>query len=373
MANVFDYLDWRGDLSLEADPFNDIDGLLLSCLSYVDLDGIVPAPGEGEGAISIRSAAARHRELHPEEERKADRSLIRFAPYILDKLAESGRFGEAVLKSFVDQIDPEEDTQFSALEIIPSDGIPFLSFRGTDDTLTGWKEDFNLSYMMIPSEKMALDYLTENRKDHEGPFRMGGHSKGGHLAVYAAAECPEEIRQQILAIYDNDGPGFNENVMRRDPNHPELYAKIHRIIPEDSVIGMLMWHPVKPVICSSSAKGVLQHDPTSWEVVGKDFVKKKSLGRIGRVMKDSFSRWIEGTPFPERQAFVEDLFTVLEASGTPYVSHMQDLDLKALRNMWKALEKTSRSSREKTEELLSIFKEEWKEALSDTIRKRSPL
>ena len=362
MANMFDYLEWRGDLSLAVSPFNDIDALLLSCLSYADLNGIVPEPGKG--SITIRETAKRYHERYSDENIQGSKAFIRFAPRVLDMLSKSDRFGEVVLEDFVEKNDPENAAQFAAVEVLTSDGIPFLSFRGTDDTLIGWKEDFQSSYMTTSAEIMAAEYLEENRRGRSGGFRMGGHSKGGHLAFYAAACSPEAIRKDILAIYDNDGPGYNEEFLANGPAFEDLLPVTHRTVPEDSLIGTLLTPVKEPVICDSSERGVMQHDPTTWEVRGKDFVTRKSFGRTGRVMQESINRWIRDASPEERKQFTDDLFSVLSASGTQYVSHLRDAELSDFANMWRALDQTSRVSRDLIEDLVLNILEDWKEDVS---------
>ena len=147
---MIDYLTWRGDLPFSKDPFNSIDAALLSSLSYIDFTDVVPAKGMGK--VTMREAARVFFKLHSEEELAKDKSFINFCPSILRALANSDRFKGAMLSNFVDDTDIGREIQFGALEIETSDGIAFISFRGTDDRIIGWKEDFNLSYMTVPAE-----------------------------------------------------------------------------------------------------------------------------------------------------------------------------------------------------------------------------
>lgn len=352
MTNFFDYLDQRGDLSFDTDSFNDIDGLLLSNLSYANLKEIVPGPGEGE--ITMREAAEKFHLLYPDQKIAKDKTLIRFAPYVLFKLAESERFGGAVLKNFVECIDTE-NMQFAVLEIDTGDHIPFLSYRGTDDTLAGWKEAFQLSYMTTPAEKLSVEYLTTSLRDRTEQFRIGGYSKGGHLAVYAAIMCPPETREKILEIYDFDSPGFNEEFLETCPDYSDLVPRIKRSVPQDSTIGMLLQTLTTPTICTSSGIGVMQHDPTTWEVQGADFVKKEQFGRIGVLMRDTFDRWIGDASIEDRQHFVDDLFDVLSASGVQQFTSFREIGLSDLANMRRALGQTTPAFRGVIKNLLRVF------------------
>ena len=204
MSNILDYLAWRGDLSFANDPFNSIDALILSCLSYVDLKKIVP--GFGAGMITMEDAAGKFFKIHTDEELAKDKSLISFAPALFRTAASTERFKNARLCNFTDDTDISREIQFSAVEIDTEDGFPFISFRGTDDTIIGCKEDFNLSYMTVPAEDEASLYLQKVMDGRKCKCRLGGHSKGGHLAIYAAAKVQENIQDKIERIYSFDGP-----------------------------------------------------------------------------------------------------------------------------------------------------------------------
>ena len=193
MGNLLDYLAWRGDLPLERDPFNSVDALLLSCLSYVDFADV--APGMGEGKITLEEASERFFTLHSPEELAQDKSFISFAPSMLKALADSDRFKDAYILNYVNDTDISREIQFSAIEIDTSDGATFISFRGTDDTIIGWKEDFNLSFMTVPAEDEAVAYLKKVADGKNNTVRIGGHSKGGHLAVYSAALADDKLKQ----------------------------------------------------------------------------------------------------------------------------------------------------------------------------------
>ena len=207
MSNILDYLAWRGDLSLTQDPFNSIDALVLSCLSYVDFTGVVPA--EDNALITVEEASERFFTLHSAEELAQDKSFIRFAPDLLRAMARTDRFKNAYILNFVDDTDISRGIQFAAVEIDLSDGTAFISFRGTDDTVVGWKEDFNLSFMTVPSEMEAVRYLRKVTDGRQDKIRLGGHSKGGHLAIFAATTADPETASRIDHVYSFDGPGFN--------------------------------------------------------------------------------------------------------------------------------------------------------------------
>ena len=208
MANLMDYLDWRGDLTLEQSPFNEVDNLILSELSFVDFQEIVPSPGSGK-SVELRYAAESFFSRFQEGE-KIDMGVLvpDEIPNMLRRMADSRRFGEMRLNCFVDWLDVGKGEQFAALTIETGDGRLYLSFRGTDDTLAGWREDFELACMPeVPAQKKALQYVEEvARQFPRKKLWLGGHSKGGNLAVYAGVFCPAAVQRRIAAVWSNDGP-----------------------------------------------------------------------------------------------------------------------------------------------------------------------
>ena len=183
MANVFDYLDWRGDLTLDLVPLCDVDAVVLSRLSYLPLDGLVPPDGATVGALMRQLLTSKPPLLLPEDGR--------FIP----ALAASQRFCEMRIMDYVNQIDLESQTQFAAITVALGDGRHFVAFRGTDGTLVGWKEDFNMAFTCpVPAQRLAAHYAASAMLRFPGEFLLGGHSKGGNLAVYAAAFCPAPCR-----------------------------------------------------------------------------------------------------------------------------------------------------------------------------------
>ena len=352
MSNLLDYLAWRGDLPLERDPFNSVDALLLSCLSYVDLADIVPAMGKG--SITIEDASSRFFELHTEEELAQDRSFINFAPSMLKALSASDRFKGAELRNYVDDTDISREIQFSALEIVTSDGVSFISYRGTDDTIIGWKEDFNLSFMTVPAETESVIYLQKVAECSQGKIRTGGHSKGGHLAVYAAASADEKVRSRIVTIYNFDGPGFKRDAMESE-NFRSIQSRIEKFIPESSIVGRLLNNSTEPVIVKSSETGIMQHDPLSWQLEGKCFETCDFTDMISDLFDETMTKWIDEMSFEQRKVFVDELFSVFEASGCTNLSMLTKVGVKGTKAMLERMKQIKSDSGEKVRALVKMF------------------
>ena len=370
MGNIMDYISWRGDLSFEQSQFNEVDNLILACFSYVNLDGI-SAVTKQKG-IGLKKLTKEFMKLHTMKELEADKSFIRLAPFMMMEMAKSVRFGKCVVRNYVNDIVTEAEQQFAAMEIVLEDGTSYVSFRGTDDTIIGWKEDFNLSTGVVPAQKRAIEYLQKISEHTDGMLRVGGHSKGGNLAIYVSVMC-KSAHEKILEIYSNDGPGFSREFQEL-PETKEMMPKIIRIIPEYSIIGTLLEHEKEPVIVASSSKGLLQHDAFSWEVQGPALVRRDSLNKTALRFIEILHKWIDGMDMEQKRLLIEDLFATLQASGYENLSEVQSGGLKSLAAMVKRVEKFAPESRGMMQELLTAICGGWLEQLqADTKDKLSVL
>ena len=370
MGNIMDYISWRGDLSFEQSQFNEVDNLILACFSYVNLDGI-SAVTKQKG-IGLKKLTKEFMKLHTMKELEADKSFIRPAPFMMMEMAKSVRFGKCVVRNYVNDIVTEAEQQFAAMEIVLEDGTSYVSFRGTDDTIIGWKEDFNLSTGVVPAQKRAIEYLQKISEHTDGMLRVGGHSKGGNLAIYGSVMC-KSAHEKILEIYSNDGPGFSREFQEL-PETKEMMPKIIRIIPEYSIIGTLLEHEKEPVIVASSSKGLLQHDGFSWEVQGPALVRRDSLNKTALRFIEILHKWIDGMDTEQKRLLIEDLFATLQASGYENLSEVQSGGLKSLAAMVKRVEKFAPESRGMMQELLTAICGGWLEQLqADTKDKLSVL
>ena len=341
MGNIMDYISWRGDLTFAQSPFNEVDNLILACFSYVNLDRI-PAVTRQKG-IELKKLVKEFKKLHTIKELEADKSFIRLAPFMMFEMAESVRFGNCVIRNYVNEIVTEAEQQFSAVEIVLDDGTSYISFRGTDDTIIGWKEDFNLSTGVVPAQERAVEYMQRISDKASGMLRVGGHSKGGNLAIYGSVMC-KSVHDKILEIYSNDGPGFSKE-FQESPETAEMMPKIIRIIPEYSIIGTLLEHEKQPIIVASTSRGLLQHDGFSWEVQGPGLVRRDSLNKTALRFIEILHKWIDGMDMEQKRLLIEDLFATLQASGYENLSEVQSGGLKSLAAMVKRLDKFAPKSR----------------------------
>ena len=355
MANILDYLDWRGDITFAERPFNEVDNLLLAELSYLDFGGIVPGPGGGR-AVPLWKAAEAY--FAKTEGRPIDMGVLvpNQIPELLRRAAASPRFRDMKLNGFVDHLDTVKAEQFAALAAECGDGTVYLSFRGTDDTLAGWKEDFYLSCMReVPAQKMAVTYT--EAMAHQYPrikLRLGGHSKGGNLAVYAAVFCGEAIQKQIRAVYNNDGPGFYASLLEL-PEHRRIAGKITTLLPESSVVGMLLEHEEAYQVVRSTQIGLMQHDGFSWQVLGERFEHLTELAEGGRIMDQTLRSFLRELTEPQRAQFVDTLFDILTCTDASTLTDLKVGGLKTASAMVKALQKLDKPTRKALSDTLKLL------------------
>jgi len=313
MANIFDYITWRGDLHFSQSPFNPVDNIIFSQLSYLPLDGI--APGE-DGYITISRAA----ELFNEKLQNnpgAQAIVFKEDPALLGAMGSSRRFGDCRLFGYVNLIDIEREIQFAAVCVDTADtgdDSCFIAYRGTDLTLIGWKEDLNMSFSeAVPAQIEAVHYLEKMAQKIKCPLRVGGHSKGGNLAIYAASQCSAKTQRRITDIYSNDAPGFHEKVIA-SAGFAEIRERIHSFIPQESVVGLLFEHGNDYRVIRSVQTGLRQHELYSWEVTHNDMVYVDSLTQGSRFVNKTIREWIGALDIAHREQFFEALYTILSAS-----------------------------------------------------------
>lgn len=309
MSNILDYVDWRGDLSFRERAFNDVDNLILAELAYVDLRGILMS-GKAD-SISLTDAYKKYTELG------IDQSYLACAPApLFEKCAETNRFGSIIIRNFYDLHSQGQQFQFAAMTFELDDGTCYVAFRGTDNSLVGWREDLNFSFMeSTPAQLCAADYLDLAAECSNAPIRVGGHSKGGNLAMFAAAFCNDSYKDRILKVYSNDGPGFNELIVE-NRSYQSILHKVDLIIPEGSLIGVLLFNKQEKQIVQSSAKGgASQHIPYSWLVTKDGFLQAEKQTSSSLVLDRTLDEWLRRLEPDKKKKFVDIVFDTLESTG----------------------------------------------------------
>lgn len=351
MGNIIDYAR-EEQRSFEELPFNEVDALILAQLAYEDIPRLVPALDDERNMYGTFRGRIRHFPMDRHNLRQSAKALLR-APFsaitlkqmdealhggadnacqhqvhaanftdpaithsFVRTVAANPRFSVLRVGAFAERFDTDEQTQTAALTFLLPDGTLVLSFRGTDDSLVGWKEDFNMAFQYpVPAQRMAADYICAVAKLWPGDMILTGHSKGGNSAVYAAMNAPAKIRKRIAAVYSLDGPGFPEHVVTSEP-YLSTVSKVHKIVPDSSIIGMVLETPEPCVVVKADCEGLMQHFAFAWQVDGDAFVRVDDIAPSSHEFNSSFNRWMTGLSREEREHAVDALFQVIHASGT---------------------------------------------------------
>lgn len=334
MSNIMDYLVWRGDLDWNASAFNEVDNVILSELVYVDFSDIVP--GIGGESISLAEANERFFVQHTEEEINARVSSTKMAAFMMREMAKTKRFKDIRLANYIDDIRPDAQSQFCAMTVDLGDGRCNVVYSGTDSTIIGWKEDFNMSFLSeTPGQAEAVEYLKRVAADHDGPLRLMGHSKGGNLSVYAAVNSDKALQDRIEIIYSNDGPGFRDAMIEQKA-YRELIGRITTIVPESSIVGMLFEHEEEYEIVRSSGSGAGQHDVMSWEVKGPALVHLDHVDGKSVLMDKALKSWIGEMDEQQREVFVDTLFGILDEADIRTVDDLANMNYTKFVELMKA-------------------------------------
>ena len=345
MSNIFDYIHWRGDLDFEREPFNPVDGIVFSQLSYLPFDGIVTGPySSTEFSIRIVASMFNEKLIHSRSSLEHD-ILFKEDPALLDAMAASERYGSCRLCAFVNNHDINREVQFSAVSVLAGEKSPVIVYRGTDLSLVGWKEDFNMSFSeTIPAQLEAVKYLEKIAQRLKGPLRICGHSKGGNLAIFAASHCSKHIRKRITDIYSYDAPGFHEKVITSE-GFVEIRDRIHSYVPQASVVGMLLEHNTDYKVVKSEQTGLLQHEMYSWDVIHNDMVRLDSVTLGSRFVDKTLREWLDSLNKEQREKFFETLYAILSATEAKSLTDLESSWFMAAGRMIKSLRNVDDSTR----------------------------
>jgi hypothetical protein len=325
MANLFDYMDWRGDLSFLTSPLNEADCYIISKIGCPNLRGIVPYD-EREAALS--HAVDDYRALV-----ENDKSSLGLAtsPQVLEsfyRLPSLSRFRPLMLSGYRRIEDPDNTEQFSALTVRLPDGTRCVTFRGTDDNLFAWKENFLMSVEdTVPAQEDALRYLSWAMDAYDGSFIVCGHSKGGNLAVYASSKLPEELQDRIISVYSFDGPGFREAFIEEE-GYKRLLPKLHTLVPQSSLVGMLLSTGEDPEIVGCGCFGAKAHDGFTWDVLGTGFVRAEALNPSSATFKKAIGETLSGMSLEEREAFIDGFFQIMTSTGAFTLTDLSEIKLR---------------------------------------------
>ena len=328
MSTIFDYLDYVAYDSIYDRPFKELDILALTELTYLPFDRIVPQGDTTNIEVRLSDAV----EL---VDRTTDFIVTDQHLKIVDVLATSKRFKNVKLLNYVDEYDPDVQKQFAAMTYRLTMDVYLVVFRGTDDTLIGWKEDFHMTYMdHVPAQRRAASYLQNVMKEFpKGHFLVAGHSKGGNLATYACSYLPDQLSEQVHAIYCYDAPGLNKSIIKTE-GYQRIAHLIYRFVPQGSIVGMMLEVPEPSTIVKSRAfGGFAQHDAFTWMVEKDGFVTLDQTNPDSQQTDETLKQWVRETSADERKKFFDTFFGIFLDAGITSIN-----DLKNLKNFSKIKE-----------------------------------
>ena len=264
--------------------------------------------------MSISSAADKYFKTHSTE----GLGMLDF-DWVLYYMAKSERFKDLMLSDYVDINDSGRNMLFTAFTVHLPDGSLYVAYRGTTMDIEDWRLDFQISFEEIGAQKAAAGYLQFIMQKYAGDIYVGGHSKGGNLAVYAAMNVTDEVRSRIKRVYSNDGPGFSEELLDKE-SFEEIKDRIIHIVPSFCVVGMLFELKIPHEIIASSADKIAQHSGMTWKVEGDHFVRRKHLDEESSVYNRAIDDWIGNATIEQRKAFTKDIFDAMKSGGAVSVN-----------------------------------------------------
>lgn len=314
--DIVDYVE-RSLTPIEAGDFTPVDSLILSWTSYFRILPDLPEAASEKG-VEVRDLL--RAECFPRffwtvwDPEKCKRLLF--------AMAASPRFRSIRQCFCVDDVDDAEQKQFAACAYVLGPDLLYVAFRGTDRTLVGWKEDFNMTFAApVPAQECAADYLATLASRTDAKLLIGGHSKGGNLAIYAAARNAELLGDRLLRVYSHDGPGFVPEILA-EPGFRAIEERVDRTVPQSSIVGMFLDQSYAYTVVKSTNLGPLQHDPFSWVVEGKDFARANGLSFDARRIDAILSSWLLDHSPEQRELLVDAIYSIITL---PEVETVTDL------------------------------------------------
>ena len=335
MANIVSYA--RENLKgFSEQPFSDVDSLLFSALIYLHLEAVPTLQPGGECSLRDLWQAEYFTGMLNGVGRRDEKLEL------LATMCASPRYRNMRVHGYETVLEKEDGIQFAACTFVCPGDFLYVAYRGTDSSFVGWKEDCRLALTeSIPAQKRARAYLERVAGELSGVIYVGGHSKGGNLASYAAAMCDEAVQDRIVCAYSHDGPGFKPEELVRE-GFIRMRPRMRKTLPQSSVVGLLFQPEGNCAIIESTGSGLEQHSPFTWAVEGQDFHYRAGLSKAAEVVYRRVNGWLADMNEQEMNEFIEALFEVLENTGVDTLTDLHTDGRKMLPTMWKSLRKTDK-------------------------------
>lgn len=361
-GNIIEYVRWRGDLSFEQSPFNEVDAIVFAQLSYNKIEGLMHS--DFDSPLTLKAVAARLKKAKDYHERTDLGAMLN--PQSVELLwhcADSARFGDVEVSAFRAINNKESCEQFGGVTFTFGNST-VVALRGTDDYFIGWKEDCNISYQRpIPSQAESLQYFIEAAEHYkDNKLYVTGQSKGGNLALYVGVMAPSELKERIVNVYNFDGPGFPQDFFETD-EYAEIKSKVLTYYPEYDVVGMFFKHDSNYIIMKSDQKGILQHDTMSWQSEGPCLVRGKDFTKESKIFEKSINQWADKLSDEEKQEFIDGLFSILLAPGYDTVLEFKNNFLISSSKMLETYAKMDKKTKTNIHQVIVALKKAIKDEL----------
>ena len=371
MGNLITYVQQYGAQSFENKLLTDIDVLVLTEIAYLPFDEIVPKSVDVTEAISIQQLGKEFETIKEKEHENNPFMITEERIQLLDIVSKSQRYKDIKVFGFMNDIDDELTKQFAAVCYQWEEESRWIIFRGTDESLTGWKEDFMMTYSdLIPAQTDAIEYLRKQAESFSGKLNVSGHSKGGNLSLYASAIQEEDIQNRIQQIYCWDAPGVHRSILSTE-GYQRIVSKAKRYIPQDSIVGLMLESQVPYHIIESQGRGISQHSALMWDIEDDYFVELTELTKNSQLTDQTFKQWTEVVSDEDLKLFFDTFFELFFEMGAETVN---DVYYNFRLYMQKFFEKAYQMDTEKREILLRVGRllfqiryEIWKDTLSISV------
>ncbi len=357
--NIIDYITWRGDLSFEQSPFCQVDELILARISYFDFNELFQYYEE---EITIEEAYNRF----SKGDLSKKKILIEGDIDLFPAMAKCKRFKSCRVTRFVNNIVDEQRTQFAAITVIFPNNDIYVSFRGTDNTIVGWREDLDMSFQdSVPCQLEGVKYLEEIARNYTTPaIRVGGHSKGGNIAIYASSFSSYLTKQRIINIYNNDGPGLSQ-LSSEKQEYKDIVDRIQTYVPQSSVIGRMLSHKEKYTVVLSDEKGLMQHDVYSWQILGPNFVTLEEVDDGSEFVDDTLTEFLQKSSPEQREKTLDIVFELLYKTNSTTIREINSKKLENYTLMLKEYNNLDKETKQIVQETANVLFGSAKEAFID--------
>lgn len=346
MPNIIDYIEWRGDLSFENSPINEIDDIIFSRFSYIPFRCI-----ELKDIDTIGDIALKMKDLD------IDNYLWNDDKIFLQKIGNCKRFKNIKVSDYIEIFDKAAEKQFAAITLWIQDSKKYISFRGTDSSLVGWKEDLNMGFRKdVPSQKEAVKYLDSIANKYKDNLIVGGHSKGGNLAVYSAVFCKDNVKDRIERVINADGPGFDNSVILTN-NYKKMLNRIQTYIPQSSIVGRLLEHEEQYQVVKSVQKGIMQHDIYSWEIEPTKLIRIPTVTNNSEIFNGIVSDWLKNTTPKQRENFINVIYEIIMETQAQKTSDFRVETVKKIAIILNGYRNVSGEDKKEIEQMVKLLLE----------------